>query len=56
MQTEHDNLKAEIETREKTLSEVVALGEDMVAEEHSAIGEVKEKIIPLGYFEVHWDY
>ena len=48
LQTEHDNLKAEIETREKTLSEVVALGEE-IAEEHSAIGEVKEKIIPLGY-------
>ena len=54
LQTEHDNLKAEIETIEKTLSEVVALGEDMVAEEHSAFGEVKEKLIPLGYFEVHY--
>merc|ERR1712106_78007 len=32
LKTEHDNLKAEIETREKTFSEVVALG------------EVKEKI------------
>jgi len=44
LKTEHDNLKAEIETREKTFSEVVALGEDMVAEEHTAVGEVKEKI------------
>merc|ERR1712202_55836 len=42
--TEHDNLMAEMETREKTFSEVVALGEAMVAEEHSAMGEVKEKI------------
>ena len=40
LKTEHDDLKAEIETREK--SKVVALGEDMVAEEHYAIGEVKE--------------
>ena len=37
LKTEHDNIKAEIETREKTC-EVVALGEDMVAEEHSALG------------------
>jgi len=44
LKTEHDNLKAEIETREKTFSEVVALGEAMVGEEHSAIGEIKEKI------------
>merc|ERR1712096_72125 len=42
--TEHDNLKDEMETREKTFSEVIALGEAMVAEEHSAMGEVKEKI------------
>ena len=40
LKTEHDDLKAEIETREK--SKVVALGEDMVAEEHYGIGEVKE--------------
>merc|ERR1719228_1695946 len=44
LKTEHDNLKAEIETREKTFSEVVALGEAMVTEQHSAVAEVKEKI------------
>ena len=44
LKTEHDNLKAEIETREKTFSEVVALGEAMVAEGHSAEGEVSARI------------
>ena len=44
LKTEHDNLKAEIETREKTFSDVVAIGEAMVAQDHSAVGEVKEKI------------
>ena len=44
LKTEHDNLKAEIETREKTFSEVVALGEAMVTEGHPAGAEVKEKI------------
>ena len=44
LKTEHDNLKAEIETREKTFSEVVALGEAMVTENHAAKTEVKEKI------------
>ena len=44
LKTEHDNLKAEIETREKMFSEVVSLGEAMVAEEHAARTEVKEKI------------
>ena len=34
LKTEHDNLKAEIETREKMFSEVVTLGEAMVTEEH----------------------
>ena len=40
MQAEHDDLKAEIETREKTFSSVVALGEAMVKEDHSAAKEV----------------
>ena len=44
LKTEHDNLTAEIETREKMFSEVVSLGETMVAEEHPARAEVKEKI------------
>ena len=44
LKTEHDNLKAEIETREKTFSEVVSLGEAMVAEGHSAEGEVAARI------------
>ena len=44
IETEHDNLKAEIETREKTFSEVVALVEAMVAEGHSAEGEVSARI------------
>ena len=44
LKTEHDNLKAEIETREKTFSEVVALGEAMLSENHSAQDEVRKKI------------
>ena len=44
LKTEHDNLKAEIETREKTFSEVVALGEAMLSENHSAQDEVRNKI------------
>ena len=44
LKTEHDNLKAEIETREKMFSEVVSLGEAMVADGHPANVEVKEKI------------
>ena len=44
LKTEHDNLKAEIETREKTFSEVVALGEAMLSENHSAQDEVRMKI------------
>jgi spectrin beta len=40
LQAEHDDLKAEIETREKTFSTVVALGEAMVKENHSASKEV----------------
>ena len=44
LKTEHDNLKAEIETREKTFSEVVALGEAMLSENHSAQEEVRKKI------------
>ena len=44
LKAEHDDLKAEIETREKTFSEVVALGETMVGENHPASVEVKEKI------------
>ena len=44
LKTEHDNLKAEIETREKTFSEVVALGEAMLSENHPAKAEVREKI------------
>jgi spectrin beta len=41
LQAEHDDLKAEIETREKTFSTVVALGEAMVKENHSAAKEVR---------------
>ena len=37
-------MKAEIETREKTFSEVVALGEAMLSENHPAKAEVREKI------------
>ena len=44
LKTEHDNLKAEIETREKTFSEVVALGEAMLSENHGAQDEVRKKI------------
>ena len=44
LKTEHDNLKAEIETREKTFSEVVSLGEAMVADGQSAGGEISTKI------------
>ena len=44
LKTEHENLKAEIETREKIFSEVVSLGEAMVGENHPAKVEVKEKI------------
>ena len=44
LKTEHDNLKAEIETREKMFSEIVAIGEEMVRENHYASPEVKEKI------------
>ena len=43
LKTEHEDLKAEIETREKTFSEVVALGETMVNEGHRAAPEVQEK-------------
>jgi hypothetical protein len=40
LKAEHDDLKAEIETREKTFSTVVALGEAMVKENHPAAKEV----------------
>ena len=41
LKTEHDNLKAEIGI--ETFSEVVALGEAMVAEDHSAEGKVSTR-------------
>ena len=43
LKVEHDNLKAEIDTREETFNEVIALGEVMVSEKHHAINEVKQK-------------
>ena len=44
LKTERDNLKAEIETREKLFSEIVAIKENMVRDNHYAMDEVKERI------------